>query len=137
LVYLRLKIEIHLSKKKMSPSKNNLSMINILHFLLYLGISSVKGSPPPKLDPTIPIGGVACQNHDDDCCLVAKLWKIMSKTTENFVIMQSDDCCNNKLSIPGVSCGPKGQVTRIHWNGKQLQDHIPGIIGYLESLSYL
>jgi hypothetical protein len=109
MAYLKAKNRIHSVKKfKMSHSKNNQSMINLL-FLLAVSVPQV---------------------FANDCELVREIWEVsFSKGLDT----TAETCCDG---IPGISC-INGKVTSINWENQNLIGPIPPKIGSLMNLQDL
>ncbi len=130
----------------MSPSKNNLTMINLI-FLLGISLPQVSAGMFAGLAAVGPaILDVAhqnaCPDFSNQCCTVAVAWKAFGGKT-NIVPEHRTACCM-KLGdtlqysgIPGVICTADGKVTELNWDKSLLHGSIPNAIGYLADLEKL
>ena len=115
----------------MSPSKNNLTMINLI-FLLGISLPQVSAA----------IFQPACTDLSNQCCDVVGIWKSLGGNTT--VDPNWRNACCKKLGdtyqpngIPGVICTADGKVTELRWGGKNLTgdfDHFFGNLVDLEKL---
>ena len=107
-------------------------MINLLHFLSFLGISNAKGafSVAPSCSEEV---------ESSQCCVVAQIW---NKLSPNKVYLQSPTaCCEGSTSqnpkMKFIYCRPDGKISRILWYQMSLTGPIPPEIGKLTNLKVL